>query len=336
MARNQLMAGFAGRIGPYVLRGEIGRGAMARVWRAWDPRTSREVAVKEPLFSGEYPPQVIAEMERRFTSEGYMASRLQHPNVVTVFEAGTYDGRSVIVMELVNGITLGKLLERGPLEVGVATDILDQLIDAVSYAHFMGVVHRDIKPDNIFITRDGSVKLADFGIAHLVTTGMDDLQSGAVLGTPGYMSPEQATGGMVDERTDVFSLGVVAYEMVSGQNPLGAHSGLDFQTMVWRTVNQPIPALAVPALPPSMARAIMCALEKDPNRRPQSVKAFKTMLHGVTRVPSTGSRSASIEKVMSGKDERTKVDLSQSWLIYLVIGLGGLVMILLLLVVACM
>jgi serine/threonine-protein kinase len=294
------------------------------------------VAIKEPLFSEEYPPPVIAEMERRFMSEGYMASRLQHPNVVTVFEAGTYDGRSVIVMELVNGMTLGNLLERGPLGVGVATDVIDQLIDAVSYAHYMGVVHRDIKPDNIFITRDGSVKLADFGIAHLVTTGMEDLRSGAVLGTPGYMSPEQATGGMVDERTDVFSLGVVAYEMLTGQNPLGAHSGLDFQTMVWRTVNQPIPMLVVPTLPPSMAQAIMRALEKDPDKRPQSVKAFKTMLHGMTRVPTTESHSASIEMVMSGGAPPDQRVTAQSGLLYLAIALGGLVMILLLLVIACM
>ncbi|MDO4798443.1 MAG: serine/threonine-protein kinase [Coriobacteriales bacterium] len=287
-------------IGPYRLLEEIGRGAMARVWRAWDTQASREVAIKEPLFGACLPPQVAQEMERRFVREGYMASRLTHPNIVAVYEAGAYDGRLVIVMELVDGITLGTLLERGPLAPTAAMDVLDQLIDAVSYAHYMGIVHRDIKPDNVFVTRDGSAKLADFGIAHLASAGTDDLSSGMALGTPGYMSPEQVLGQEVDERSDVFSIGVVAYEMLSGHNPFGVSQGLDSTAIMSRTVHDEVPELRACGVPAATCHAIMMALQKDACDRPQSVKAFKTLLHGMTRVPATSARSDSIQATVSG------------------------------------
>ncbi|HAM15736.1 MAG TPA: hypothetical protein DCP91_07745, partial [Eggerthellaceae bacterium] len=163
---------------------------------------------------------------------------------------------------------------------------LDQLLDAVGYAHEQGVIHRDIKPDNIFVGADGRVKLADFGIARV--DGAAATQAtvvGAVLGTPGYMSPEQARGAKVDARSDLFSTGVVAYEMLSGRNPFGADGQTDSTTLIYRIVHEPVPELPAPkiaydGMDADLRPAIMAALEKDPADRPQTAAAFKAMLHG--------------------------------------------------------
>lgn len=243
----------AGTVGPYELRGELGRGAMAVVWRAWDPNLEREVAIKEPLFDPNLSPQVREEMGRRFVREARTAARLQHPNIVTVHAADVYGGRPAIVMELVEGATLTELLSRGALEPPAALDALDQLLDAVGYAHSRGVVHRDVKPDNVFVDMSGRVRLADFGIAHVEDAAATRATvAGAVLGTPGYMSPEQARGAAVDARSDLFSIGVVGYEMLAGRHPFGAGDGSDATTLLYRIVHEEPPAIpeaAAAALP---------------------------------------------------------------------------------------
>ena len=277
-------------LGPYELRGELGRGAMARVWRAWDPNLEREVAIKEPLFDPRLDSGVLEEMGRRFVKEGRAAARLQHPNIVTIYAADVYDGRPAIVMELVEGVTLGDILERGKLEPAIALEALDQLLDAVGYAHSKDVVHRDIKPENIFVSEEGKVKLADFGIAR-VDDGSATRATvvGAVLGTPGYMSPEQATGAPVDSRSDLFSIGVVGYEMLSGRNPFGAGEGTDSTTLLYRIVHEPAPELpdsAAEGLPADLRPAIMAALAKNPDDRPQTANDFKAMLHGKANAPT--------------------------------------------------
>jgi len=271
-------------LGPYELRGELGRGAMARVWRAWDPNLQREVAIKEPLFDPRLSQSIIDEMGRRFVGEGRTAARLSHPGIVTIYAADVYDGRPAIVMELIEGETLAMRLRRGPLAPVETLSVLDQLLDAVGYAHARGVVHRDIKPDNIFIDNFGRVKLGDFGIARVdgsvATMGT---VAGAVLGTPGYMSPEQATGATVDARSDLFSVGVVGYEMLTGANPFGAGLGTDATTLIYRIVHEPapdLPANASAGLPSDLRPAIMCALSKDPAGRPQSAEEFRAMLVG--------------------------------------------------------
>ena len=274
------------RIGPYELREELGRGAMARVWRAWDPTLEREVAVKEPLFDQRLPRETLDEMARRFVVEGRAAARLNHPNIVAVHAIDVWDGRPAIVMELVEGATLSNLLMRGALPVADALSFLDQLLDAVSYAHSQGVVHRDIKPDNIFVTTAGQVKLADFGIAHIEGEGVTRLTvAGSVLGTPGYMSPEQALGKPIDARSDLFSIGVVAYEMLAGESPFAAGSP-STATLLYRIVHEPAPDLQMRVLgvPDHVARAIMAALEKSPDDRPASADAFKRMLRGPVAV----------------------------------------------------
>ena len=151
-------------IGPFLIMGELGRGAMAIVWQAFDRRTKRVVALKEPYFHPNMPERVIFEMRRRFVSEGKAAARLRHRNIVQIIDAGEWDGHPVIAMELIEGLTLSNLLAtRGALPPREVASILDQLLDAVGYAHENGVIHRDIKPENVFITNDGTVKLADFG-----------------------------------------------------------------------------------------------------------------------------------------------------------------------------
>ena len=284
-------------IGPYELKSELGRGAMAKVWRAYDPKLEREVAIKEPLFDEKLSKDVIDEMAERFVREGKAAGRLNHPGIVTIYAADVYEGRPAIVMELIDGITLSEMLKSGPLNSLTTLQILDQLLDAVGYAHTQGVIHRDIKPDNIFLTTDGRVKLADFGIAHVKdSTSSQKTQVGVVLGTPGYMAPEQATGSVIDNRTDIFAIGTIAYEMLSGINPFGATSGTDSTTLLYRIVHEAVPDLPLEVsvgLDADLRPAILAALYKSPDYRPQDAQSFKAMLHGApTTTPSEVPQAA--------------------------------------------
>lgn len=279
-----------GQLGPYELRGVLGRGAMARVWRAWDPILHREVALKEPLYDPSLSNDVIAEMERRFVSEGRIGARLSHPGIVAIHAADVWDGRAAIVMELVEGETLASRLTRGPLTPTDALAAADQLLDALGYAHANGVVHRDIKPDNIFITKDGRIKLSDFGIAHVMggATAVGTI-AGTVLGTPGYMSPEQAKGLAVDARSDLFSVGIVLYEMLTGRNPFSSGEGDDATTLLYRIVNEPAPELpssATRGLPFDIKPVVARALSKRPEDRPQSADEFRVLLRGQTMNPA--------------------------------------------------
>lgn len=272
-------------IGKYELKNEIGRGAMARVWRAYDPALDRYVAIKVPLFDSGLSEDVIDELGRRFVDEARIAGRLNHPNIVTTYAADIFDGTPAIVMELIEGQTLADMLERGALDPQYARALLNELLDAVSHAHAHGIIHRDIKPENIFVNQAGHVKLADFGIAHIdSSTRTHQTMAGTVLGTPGYMSPEQARGVQaIDERSDLFSIGVVGYEMLVGYNPFGVGESSNSTTMLYRIVHEPVqdPGTIVgESLPESMRQAILKALEKDPAMRPQSATEFKAMLNG--------------------------------------------------------
>ena len=272
-------------IGKYQLIEEIGRGAMARVWRAYDRALDREVAVKVPLFDEHIDQGFREELGMRFVEEAHIAARLNHPNIVTIYAADMFDGTPAIIMELIDGMTLSDLLESGPVDPDFARSILNELLDAVGYAHSCGIVHRDIKPDNVFIDRSNHVKLADFGIARLAEPGRQrKTMIGTVMGTPGYMSPEQAKGVReVDERSDLFSVGVIGYEMLTGRNPFGADRTSDSTTLLYRIVHEPVEdpsALMGGTLPESMRISILAALEKDPNNRPQSAAEFKAMLNG--------------------------------------------------------
>jgi serine/threonine-protein kinase len=250
------------------------------------------VAIKEPVTPAGGDPATVAEMSERFVREGKAAAQLNHPGIVTIYGADIYDGRPAIVMELIGGRTLSQVIDDGRLSPSAAVAIIDQLLDAVSFAHSRGVVHRDIKPDNIFVTDDGRVKLADFGIAHVGTTSTMT-QAGQVLGTPGYMAPEQVVGSPVDARADIFAIGVIAYELLAGTNPFGATEAAPPTTVLYRIVHEtpPTPAQLDPTVPQWLAAVISRAMAKDPAARYQSAEEMRADLRAQS-APSPGAWSA--------------------------------------------
>jgi hypothetical protein len=286
----------ARKLGPYQIHSELGRGAMAVVWRAHDSVLERDVAIKEPLLANGIDAVSAAEFGARFVREAKAAARLNHPNIVTIHAADIYNGQAAIVMELVQGETLGQILERGPMEPKLAMSVLEQLLSAVGYAHERGIVHRDIKPDNIFLTPEGRVKLADFGIASLASDSTLT-QAGTVMGTPGYMAPEQITGAPVDARADIFAIGALAYEMLTGKNPFGASEGAPTTTIMYRIVHQAppeMPAEALAGLPADLRSVLQVALAKDPADRFPDAASFLAALKGEEFSPPTRAAAASL------------------------------------------
>ena len=282
------------RLGPYELRGELGRGAMAVVWRGYDSGIGREVALKEPKIDDSLDPATREELVARFIREGKTAGRLNHPGIVTIYNADVYDGRPVIAMELIEGETLSSLLRRGRLPLGAAVGVAEQLLNALAYAHARGVVHRDIKPDNVFVTDDGRIKLTDFGIAH-AGGGTALTQAGTVMGTPGYMAPEQVRGEAVDARADLFSVGVMLFEMLAGENPFiadGAHT----TAIMYRVLNEVLPDVrsTISEATQGLAATIAVATAKDATQRFASAEDMRRALLGevavaMPKAPKDGS-----------------------------------------------
>jgi serine/threonine-protein kinase len=258
------------RFGRYEILAELGRGAMGIVYKARDPKINRVVAVKTFSLAGQSPEEE-QEYRERFVREAEAAGRLSHPGIVTVFDVGEEpETRSpYIVMEFVAGQTLDKLLmsrDDRKMSPDAALQIALELAEALDCAHGQGVVHRDLKPANILLTEDGRAKIADFGIAklNLATTTL----SGRTLGTPAFMSPEQLNGDLVDGRSDIFSLGVILYTLLTGYRPFQGNSAL---TVAFKVVNRnPIPATILDTeLPPGLDYIISRAMAKDPSQRYQ-------------------------------------------------------------------
>jgi serine/threonine-protein kinase len=258
-------------IGRYQLLGTLGRGAMASVYKAHDPGIGRTLAIKF-LHASLCADEVCRE---RFLREARAAGGLSHPNIVTVYDVGEIDGRPYIAMELLEGSTLADQLDGGkPLPVRDALQVALQLARALSYAHGMGVVHRDIKPANVMrVARGRIVKLADFGIARVTQASapgqLAQTRAGDVLGTPQYMSPEQAEGGAVDGRSDLFSVGVVLYQMLTGKRPFDADSLMALALQITQKQPRPIEQLR-PELPPSVRKLVARLLAKSPDKRFQT------------------------------------------------------------------
>jgi len=250
-------------LGSFELRGTLGRGAMAVVWRAYDTSLDREVAIKEPSLPPGGDDAVRAEFARRFVREARAAARLNHPGIVTIHSASLDEGRPLIVMELVEGPTLRRILDTQTLTAAQTYALLEQLLAATAYAHERGVIHRDLKPDNVFVTPGGTVKLADFGIAHVGDAGTTLTAAGTLLGTPAYMAPEQIRGEPVDARCDVFALGVIAYECLAGRNPFGATGSSHYAAIFHRILDEPVPPL-VPSEPADPPHAADSAGQSDP------------------------------------------------------------------------
>lgn len=252
--------------GRYTLLGIIGKGATAVVFKALDNKLNRNVALKIiPRQQG---------LEERVKREIKIAASLNHPAIVHLYDFLASDKYYIIVMELIEGTSLRKLLaKKKKLPWDKATYIAVQLASALEEAHSKQIIHKDIKPENVLITRDGKVKLADFGIAVLIQR----IRQAAVSGTPGYMAPEQITGKYLDETADIFSLGIVLYEMLTGSNPFIAD---DFKEAVHRTLNlnPEEPHLVDPSVPKKLSDIVMKAIAKDPDFRFQSAAALKKAL----------------------------------------------------------
>jgi len=262
------------KIGRYEILDEIGQGAMGTVYRARDPLIERTVAIKTVSLS--HLRLEGSDAESRFLREAQSAGRLSHPNIVTIYDVGEADGLAYIAMEYLSGTTLRDIMNKGPMPLDLALDTAAQMAEALMFAHEHGVIHRDIKPANVVIAHQrGHVKLTDFGIAHLVNS--NHTQTGQMLGSPRYMSPEQAMGREIDGRSDIFSLGAVLYEMLTGHY---AFDGDSLPAIVYRVISEtPVAAeLVRPQLPAELASLLARILSKNPEARPDA-RALVNALH---------------------------------------------------------
>jgi serine/threonine protein kinase len=259
------------KAGRYEITGEIGRGAMGVVYRANDPFIGRTVAVKTLQISEQGTGLSKEELLNRFQTEARAAGLLTHPNIVVVYDAGEEEGLFFITMELVEGKSLQALLDAGQLfPLPRVFRIMEQACSALQFAHDRNIVHRDIKPANLMLTPDDTVKVTDFGTAKILQFGTVN-QTAHVMGTPSYMSPEQVKGKVVDGRSDIFSLGVLLYEMVTGEKPF---PGQNITTVIYKIVNEePVaPRELDPSIHPGLNAIILNALAKEPSQRYQQCR----------------------------------------------------------------
>ncbi len=258
------------QLGRYDVVAEIGRGAMGVVYRAVDPMLERTVAVK--TINMALDPGEMEQYEKRFTIEARAAGGLNHPNIVIIYDIGRSGDLAYMAMEFLEGRELKELIAGNELTPDRSLDIVALVADGLAYAHAHEVVHRDVKPANIMILNDGRVKITDFGIARMRTADVRT-QTGVVLGSPRYLSPEQVLGKRCDARADIFSLGVILYEMVAGQAPF---NGIDVNSLMFQIVNftPPPPSSINPALPAMLDLIIAKALAKNADERYASIAEF--------------------------------------------------------------
>src|SRR5438477_12532862 len=286
------------KAGRYEIVGELGRGAMGVVYKAVDPVIGRTVAVKTIRLSEEVTGLSRPELLTRFQTEARAAGLLTHPNIVVVFDAGEEDGLYYITMELVEGKSLQAMLDAGQaFPLPRTLRIMEQTCSALQFAHERNVVHRDIKPANLMLTGDDTVKITDFGTAKILQFGTVQ-QTAHVMGTPSYMSPEQVKGRAVDGRSDIFSLGVMLYEMITGEKPF---PGQSITTVIYKIVNEePVPPPQLnPTIHPGISAAVMRALAKDPQERYHSCRELLEDLRNYRNVAASTAGSQST-MVMGG------------------------------------
>ena len=274
------------KLGRYEIRSKIGAGGMGEVYLAEDTQLGRKVAIK--LLAEE----LTRNRDRlsRFDQEAYAASALNHPNIITIYDMGDEDGRHYIATEFIDGVTLRKHLKDGPMTFAEVLNVAIQIADALEEAHAAGIIHRDIKPENIMIRRNGHVKVLDFGLAKLteslsavepdteaVTRALVQTGAGVVVGTSQYMSPEQTRGKHIDARTDVWSLGVVLYEMAAGRAPFRGSTRTDVLIAIAKTDPAPIARFA-PGVPEEFEWIVMKALRKNADERYQTIRELESDL----------------------------------------------------------
>ena len=259
------------QLGRYNIIGELGQGAMGTVYKAVDPLIDRIVAIKTINLSLAMDEK--DEYESRFYQEAKAAGRLSHPNIVTIYDVGKSGEIAYIAMEFLQGRELRDVLNDGKrMPVEQVINVVAQVAQGLAYAHEHGIVHRDVKPSNIMIVRDGHVKITDFGIARMASAAVRT-QTGMVLGSPKYMSPEQVVGKLTDQRSDIFSLGVMLYEMLTGQAPF---AGENVNAIMYQTLNSvpPPPSSLSPNVPEMLNFIVAKALAKKLEHRYQDAKEF--------------------------------------------------------------
>ncbi|MEK7830822.1 MAG: serine/threonine-protein kinase, partial [Acidobacteriota bacterium] len=295
MAEDQSRTMIGRTLGHYRISSLLGAGGMGEVYKARDLRLDRDVAVKilpEHLATD-------AEALRRFEREAKAVAALSHPNILSIFDFGTEDGLSYAVMELLEGETLRGRLQRGAMGWREAVNVGSAVADGLSAAHAKNIIHRDLKPENLFLTGEGQIKILDFGIARVkrtvkpdsetLTSPSDTTRPGLVMGTLGYMSPEQVRGKAVEAPSDIFSLGCVLYEMVAGERPFAGETGAEVIAAILKE-DPPRLAESVKDVPPELERIINHCLEKQPEQRFQSARELtadlRTMLGGSGQLTS--------------------------------------------------
>jgi eukaryotic-like serine/threonine-protein kinase len=283
------------KLDDYEVLGPLGAGGMGEVYRARDSVLKREVAIKVlPAFVSQDPDRL-----RRFEQEAQATAALNHPNILAIHRFGSYDGAPYLVLELLEGGTLGQQLGHGPLSVRKAIDYGIQIARGLTAAHEKGIVHRDLKPTNIFVTKDGRVKILDFGLAKLAAiksgepegstmTMEEGTQAGVVLGTAGYMAPEQVRGIAADHRADIFAFGAILYEMLAGKRAFRKPTMAETLTAILRE-DPPAISQIGPGTPPALQRIVQRCLEKNPEQRFQSASDLAFALDSVSESSSSSA-----------------------------------------------
>jgi serine/threonine protein kinase len=297
----------AEQISHYRIINKLGAGGMGEVWRARDMRLNREIAIK--ILPASFAKD--ADRLKRFEQEARATSALNHPNILTVHDIGEHDGAPFIVAELLEGDVLRMLLNDGAMPVWKAIDYVQQIAAGLAAAHEKGIVHRDLKPENLFVTTDGRIKILDFGLAKLKPPQGGDADSqapthkritdpGTVMGTVGYMSPEQVRGQEVDHRTDIFSFGVILYEMLSGRRAFGGESAIEVMNAILK--EEPPELVETNAkISPALNKIVRRCLEKKPERRFQTTSDLGFALEALSapsgsRLETQAGLSAATEK----------------------------------------
>jgi serine/threonine protein kinase len=291
-------SGLPATIGRYRIVDHIGKGAMGIVYSAVDDLMDRQVAVKVMMTDLEGEPETRA----RFYREAQVAARWMHPNIITIFDVGEAEGRAFIVMELLRGSPLPEYLKLPDIGLDRKLDLMVQLCEALSVAHASGVFHRDIKPSNLFVQHDGLLKVLDFGIARLASSNVTT--AGFLMGTPDYMSPEQARGKTVDGRSDIFSAGGVFYFILTGRKPFDA---ADLPAVLFKVEREDPRPLGENEAPVPLARVVAKMLAKEPERRYQRCQDVLTDLMRFKRSHAVHTRRLGPDRAAPGdlRDDAT-------------------------------
>jgi len=322
------------KLGEYEVKSLLGSGGMGEVYRARDSRLGRDVAIKV------LPSSLSADSDRlrRFEQEARAAAALNHPNILAVFQMGTYEGAPYLVSELLEGETLREQIKRGRLSMRKAIDCGVQIARGLAAAHEKGIVHRDLKPENLFVTKDGRVKILDFGLAkltqpqssseHSALTLTEGTEAGVVMGTVGYMSPEQVRGEAADHRADIFAFGAILYEMLAGKRAFQKPTSPETMSAI---LNEDPPGISQVAanIPPGLQRVVHRCLEKNPEQRFQSASDLAFALDALSESTSSATVDLGREGAEAGpsfiRDRRLMVRLFYALflaLTLLVLGFG--------------